>query len=1068
MVGSMMTTKGDATPQLTDFVFGWSIQDVMNADLFNNKVARIPETFTSVDHYLSSFTIPLIEETHADLRSKMTRLHTAPACEISKVEMSKNVAPPNNLFYLTLKGLADSDNNAGMYQPEVGDLMALTEVRPKCIDDLNGPKRSYVVALVQGYKDDKTNKILIKSSRAILYEKADELFAVYLTNLKTNLRIWKALHPCKGGFSPIINTVLNISPYMEENCILCSEKTESINLVNTRERIMSLGLDDSQKDAVMKCVALTECDHENSVKLIWGPPGTGKTKTVASLAVSLLKMKHRTLICTPTNVAVVGVAKRLMSCLAGTLEHDTYGLGDVVLFGNGKRMDIEEHDDLYNVFLDHRVEILGACFAPLSGWRGSLDKMIYLLQDPLSQYQHHLEQQIEKEEDMDTESDDEDEEDEDIEDEEDEDIEHEEEEDIEHEEVEDIEQESLEIFLANKVNEIERQLKLCALGLYTHMPTAYLSLEVLRSILRVNDLLQILKTFLYKEISNRRGSNEALVGKEKTHNIKLQCLQELIFLRENFSVPKIIEPYQIRNFCLKNACLIFCTASSSSKLHTKGMAPFKLVIIDEAAQVKECESSIPLQFPGLEHAILVGDEKQLPAMVTSKICEKADFGRSLFERLVRIGHSKHLLNVQYRMHPSISSFPNGMFYGKHIRDGRNVTGSAYEKRFLKEKLFGSYSFINVTNGHEELDYRHSWKNMMEVSIVAEIISKLYKEHNKSKQKIRIGCISPYKAQVVAIQQALGKTYNSDENDAFSVYIRSVDGFQGGEEDIIIMSTVRCNGNGSVGFLEKHQRTNVALTRARYCMWILGNGATLLNSGSVWQKVVMDAKKRGCYYNAYEDMDLSVAIRNYIIEFGQFNSLFTPDSILLKVAKWKVSFSSKFHDSISQLEDIEIKKELVSLLVKLSDGFHEYQKDESGYLEGASSLLLKCSVVKGPLRLVWTIDILRENKTDTQVIRVLDILPRSQILELADEFDLHFGNYTVIQMSRCLHRRIEGGQMIPMTWLVAANTRSMFSCNDLDANLASQLASVSLRDEPESHATRTFVGRNNYHGRRRNI
>lgn len=67
-----------------------------------------------------------------------------------------------------------------------------------------------------------------------------------------------------------------------------------------------------------------------------------------------------------------------------------------------------------------------------------------------------------------------------------------------------------------------------------------------------------------------------------------------------------------------------------------------------------------------------------------------------------------------------------MFYGSHIRDGRNVTTSAYEKRFLKENLFGSYSFINVTNGHEEQDNRHSWKNIMEVTIVAEIISKLYK------------------------------------------------------------------------------------------------------------------------------------------------------------------------------------------------------------------------------------------------------------------------------------------------------------------------------------------------------
>ncbi|KAL8472338.1 hypothetical protein ACS0TY_029523 [Phlomoides rotata] len=1065
MVG-MMTTKRDGTPELIDFVFGWSIEDVMNTNLYRNKVTRIPETFTSVHHYLSSFTFPLIEETHADLRSNMMRLHSAPACQISKVQKSKSFDPHNNFWYLTtLKGLADSGNNAGVYEPKVGDLIALTEVRPECIDDLNGAKRSYVVALVQSTRDHETNKISIRSSRSISLKITDELFAVYLTNLKTNIRIWKALHPCKGGFSRIINTVLNISPYIVENCSLCSRKSESTNLSKSREHIMSLGLDGSQKDSVMNCVALTECDHRNSVKLIWGPPGTGKTKTVASLAVLLLKMMHRTLICTPTNIAVVGVAKRLMSCLAGTSERDTYGLGDVVLFGNGKRMEIDEHEDLYDVFLDHRVEILASCFAPLSGWRGSLDKMICLLQDPEAQYQRHLEQQNdhEKEDDVDSDSDEEDA--------------------IEHENQNEIsrkssfkklliqnKKESFNIFLANEVSEIGGQLKLCALGLHTHMPTAYLSPEVLRRMLRVNDLLQILKTILHKEISN----GEAVVGKDEAGRknqtnslydiIRLECLQELKFLHETFSLPKYIEAYKIRNFCLRNACLVFCTASSSAVLHTKGMTPFKLVIIDEAAQVKECESSIPLQFPGLEHAILVGDEKQLPAMVKSKICEKADFGRSLFERLVRIGHSKHLLNVQYRMHPSISLFPNNKFYGSRIRNGRNVTGSAYEKRFLRENLFGSYSFINVTNGYEEFDDRHSWKNIMEVSIVAGILSKLYEEFIKSKQHVRVGCISPYKAQVIAIQEALGKTYSSDANNAFSVNVRSVDGFQGGEEDIIIMSTVRCNENGSVGFLDSHQRINVALTRARYCLWIIGNGATLLNSGSVWQKLVKNAKKRGCYYNAYEDKDLSLAIGNCIIEFGQLSSLLTPDSILFKVAKWKVGFCPKFHESIAQFEDIEIQKEVVSLLVKLSNGFHEHQKDETAYLVRTTPQLLKCSVVKGPLRIVWTIGILREIETDIQVIQVFDILPRSQIPELATEFDLLFGNYTVNQMSRFLDKRIEGGLMIPMTWPVVANAKSMFSCNDLDGNLATQLAAVSLRDESESHATR--LNNRNLIGRKR--
>lgn len=83
----------------------------------------------------------------------------------------------------------------------------------------------------------------------------------------------------------------------------------------------------------------------------------------------------------------------------------------------------------------------------------------------------------------------------------------------------------------------------------------------------------------------------------------------------------------------------------------------------------------------------------------------------------------------------------------------------------------------------------------------------------SREKLSIGIISPYSAQVAAIQEKLGNTYENDED--FDVRVKSVDGFQGGEEDVIIISTVRSNNGGAIGFLSNHQRTNVALTRAKY-------------------------------------------------------------------------------------------------------------------------------------------------------------------------------------------------------------------------------------------------------------
>ena len=93
------------------------------------------------------------------------------------------------------------------------------------------------------------------------------------------------------------------------------------------------------------------------------------------------------------------------------------------------------------------------------------------------------------------------------------------------------------------------------------------------------------------------------------------------------------------------------------------------------------------------------------------------------------------------------------------------------------------------------------------------------EFKRTQEKVSIGVISPYNAQVYAIQDKI-KEYTSVSDTDFSVSVRSIDGFQGGEEDIIIMSTVRSNGSGKVSFLSNRQRTNVAMTRARYVTYLL--------------------------------------------------------------------------------------------------------------------------------------------------------------------------------------------------------------------------------------------------------
>ncbi|KAL1197106.1 putative helicase MAGATAMA 3 [Cardamine amara subsp. amara] len=132
-------------------------------------------------------------------------------------------------------------------------------------------------------------------------------------------------------------------------------------------------------------------------------------------------------------------------------------------------------------------------------------------------------------------------------------------------------------------------------------------------------------------------------------------------------------------------------------------------------------------------------------------------------------------------------------------------------------------------------------------------------------KMSVGVVSPYKGQVRAIQDRNGHKYSSLSSQLFTLNVRSVDGFQGGEEDVIIISTVRSNRNGNVGFLSNRQRANVALTRARHCLWVIGNETTLALSGSIWANLISESRTRGCFYDVVDDKNLRDAMNEALLE-----------------------------------------------------------------------------------------------------------------------------------------------------------------------------------------------------------
>ncbi|XP_031384733.1 helicase SEN1 isoform X1 [Punica granatum] len=276
---------------------------------------------------------------------------------------------------------------------------------------------------------------------------------------------------------------------------------------------------------------------------------------------------------------------------------------------------------------------------------------------------------------------------------------------------------------------------------------------------------------------------------------------------------------------------------------------FDAVIIDEAAQALEPATLIPLQLLKSRgtKCIMVGDPKQLPATVISNIASKFQYECSMFERLQRAGHPVIMLTKQYRMHPEISRFPSQFFY-----DGKLLDGCQKSAPFHDTKCLGPYVFYDITDGLElrgDNSGSMSLCNEREADAAVELLRFFKRRYPSEFFGGRIGVITPYKRQLSILRVRFSAAFGSSA--VADMEFNTVDGFQGREVDILILSTVRAANpfppttgvsSSSIGFVADVRRMNVALTRAKLSLWILGNARTLQTNRS-WATLIEDAKAR---------------------------------------------------------------------------------------------------------------------------------------------------------------------------------------------------------------------------------
>ena len=274
---------------------------------------------------------------------------------------------------------------------------------------------------------------------------------------------------------------------------------------------------------------------------------------------------------------------------------------------------------------------------------------------------------------------------------------------------------------------------------------------------------------------------------------------------------------QMRDDILDRAQVLCCTCIGVGHQLLDGRR-FSRVLLDEATQATEPASLVPL-VRGARQIVLVGDHRQLPPTVISRRAENGGLRRSLFERLVAMGIEPMLLDTQYRMHPAISDFPNRTFYDGRLVDGITAAERPNPAGLLWNDWEVPMAFLPV-NGDELLSPDGASKeNPAEAGWVAKILENLLQTGDL--EEADIGIITPYAGQVRAIRDAL-----PERND--SVEVHTVDGYQGREKEVIIFSCVRSNSDGTVGFLSDERRLNVALTRAKRGLIVIGDPDTLRN------------------------------------------------------------------------------------------------------------------------------------------------------------------------------------------------------------------------------------------------
>ncbi len=336
------------------------------------------------------------------------------------------------------------------------------------------------------------------------------------------------------------------------------------------------------------------------------------------------------------------------------------------------------------------------------------------------------------------------------------------------------------------------------------------------------------------ELKKRAAELRRMAGKYKRKFGKEEAEQRKLLLSEAKNInreARETEQYVIDKM-LDEAQVIAVTYIGAA-MDTLKARHFDIVFLDEAGQSMEPAAWVPIM--KANKVVIAGDPCQLPPVVKSVKAAKKGLDISLLEKCIQRHQQVALLRTQYRMHQVIMQFSNNEFYNGQLESGdKNSQWLLFEN----DKAFEFIDTAGCSFEEEPGDEGSSLQNEPEAGVLVKHLTQIDAQLSGAS----VGVISPYRAQTELLKKKL--------RDYAFVSVNTVDAFQGQERDVIYISLVRSNDRQEIGFLKDYRRMNVAMTRARKKLVIIGDSSTFGNDG-FYQRMLSYIENSALYRTAWE-------------------------------------------------------------------------------------------------------------------------------------------------------------------------------------------------------------------------